>query len=839
MLDIKSATYARNAGQLEELIVLGLAMGLDLKPSIKGLKKLKAALASSGGPGGGDAAADASSSGGAALGHGPDDSKPATVSMSVQEVDVDRLDFGGPMPDALAPANTGLRPYNKSLGPLCHTPLETLTRKEKLDYFALHRNCDHMHMCGAQLPGFNDIPQAVVQHKSYVAVFDEYIRYTHMAMVERLPSGMLVAAWQAAPFPEGTNTSAMGSTERLGVEGLDQQHLMMAFSKDALGTAWWPPFKLDHIHGGAALWGPVLHLANSGTLWLFYSESKGCRRAPTPDAPQTDTQLWVPGGDIKVTTAPVRDLPPLPAHGTAHSPPPPLDWSPARTIHQQEDEGGVPKVVSNRLAVLEVFSPTWLLPYWREMPRAAEPADTCLTGALEGSGVLISHDEGLTWRTSEIITDPRTTLIEGTLAELNNGSVLMMFRTLSGCIFSSLSHDGGYTWTRPEILSLPNPNSKMHLLRLAPHGQLLLVFNNHRPSGQYMGIDKCRGCRTRLHMALSRDDGETWERIGRIDEEVSTHSIRIHYPSAVQLADPNMAVIVFSRFYLSPRMGLVSPEQGVVAVSVNLTLPIAGKQPPPPPPPPWRKPKKGARHEAAPAVASKGSHAADGHGKYGSGIHPLNSAGQGRKGSHGHSGTGVPAVHPPPISTAQVDVVEVSSSVSNVPGSSGRDVVDKGDGAGGSISVLDEAAPGSNVVASGDLVEDSGQKGDVLQDDPDDVVQDGPEETPVMDESAQSGESAPVDESPLYIGEGAENVTQSEDGGWEKETPGTGLDDEDGHTASLGEDDVNTSEAVIADAAIDSTASRPMAVGWEETVGVGLITDQEGEEEAEGFAEPE
>ena len=66
-----------------------------------------------------------------------------------------------------------------------------------------------------------------------------------------------------------------------------------------------------------------------------------------------DPKLWVPGGDIKVITS-VGSL-----ENNA--------WSPARTVLSQSSDGGIPKVISNRVTVLSTGE--WLLPFWREQVR--------------------------------------------------------------------------------------------------------------------------------------------------------------------------------------------------------------------------------------------------------------------------------------------------------------------------------------------------------------------------------------------------------------------------------------------------------------------------------------
>lgn len=100
---------------------------------------------------------------------------------------------------------------------------------------------------------------------------------------------------------------------------------------------------------------------------------------------------------------------------------------------------------------------------------------------------------------------PNTHLIEGTAAEMRNGSVLMIFRTQvgapplaqpagasdpraccvdpppsntpvaqAGCLYSSTSDDKGLTWSPTKPMAIPNPNSKVHLMRMEPSGARVL-----------------------------------------------------------------------------------------------------------------------------------------------------------------------------------------------------------------------------------------------------------------------------------------------------------------------------------------------------------------------------
>jgi hypothetical protein len=77
-------------------------------------------------------------------------------------------------------------------------------------------------------------------------------------------------------------------------------------------------------------------------------------------------------------------------------------------------------VLANKLVVLR--NGDWVLPYWREKGK-------CETTAKAYAGVLISTDRGATWATHGSIVHPKTWLIENTVVEVQNGKLLMLFRT--------------------------------------------------------------------------------------------------------------------------------------------------------------------------------------------------------------------------------------------------------------------------------------------------------------------------------------------------------------------------------------------------------------------------
>jgi len=370
-------------------------------------------------------------------------------------------------------------------------------------------------------------------HKAWISpIANNTLKYKHMATIARLgsvdsPNARFVVAWQGAEDNEGSLT----------------QRIYHAFSKSSTGEKWGPEFKIPAIENGNAQWSPVLHVdEDNNEIFLFYSESRECiRMAPqegdfNPSGVQNDRQL--PGGDIMMTSLKV---PTFENYEWLKS----VRWAPPKKIFRQGDVGKgvgpIPKVIANPMIVLR--SGVWLLPYWRE-PHDAPPCSNLLL-TKGNAGVLRSRDNGKTWKAYGKLDHPRTWLIENTLSERDDGSVLMLFRTKIGVLYASASYDEGITWTPPESTAIPNPDSKIVLTRLHS-GALAMVLNAH---GKLRG--QKRHARTFLDVAVSGDGGATWRRIARLEDESQSPLVRSHYPTAIEAfrEGGTRLLITYSKFY--------------------------------------------------------------------------------------------------------------------------------------------------------------------------------------------------------------------------------------------------------------------------------------------------
>jgi len=119
----------------------------------------------------------------------------------------------------------------------------------------------------------------------------------------------------------------------------------------------------------------------------------------------------------------------------------------------------------------------------------------------------LSDDDGETWRESQRV-QPETGSWEPACIELKDGRVLMLMRTQLGGQYQSISEDGGETWSTPVATDLAGTAAPVSISRIPKTGDLLAIWN-HNPGGSK---------RNPLTAALSRNDGETWERFRNIEE---------------------------------------------------------------------------------------------------------------------------------------------------------------------------------------------------------------------------------------------------------------------------------------------------------------------------------
>ncbi|GAA0527477.1 sialidase family protein [Saccharopolyspora thermophila] len=207
-------------------------------------------------------------------------------------------------------------------------------------------------------------------------------------------------------------------------------------------------------------------------------------------------------------------------------------WSEPEVLFPATESGGV--FVRQPVVVLD--SGRWLLPVFH----CATTQGARWVGDRDTSAVLISDDQGATWRERQV--PGSTGCVHMNVHPVADGALVALFRSRwADSIYRSESHDGGETWSVPVPTELPNNNSSIQFVPLAD-GSLALVYNHssaadatERRLSLYDEIDDdglaeqpapegAPGAafwgapRAPMTLALSADGGNTWPR--RRDLEV-------------------------------------------------------------------------------------------------------------------------------------------------------------------------------------------------------------------------------------------------------------------------------------------------------------------------------
>lgn len=202
-----------------------------------------------------------------------------------------------------------------------------------------------------------------------------------------------------------------------------------------------------------------------------------------------------------------------------------------------------------------------------------------LVHSVDGSGetrprhlvtdVLGSTDRGQSWQkwTRQPLDVPLNPYVSGeygfwecTLAELDNGELLMYGRTATGWLYGSRSFDRGRTWTEPFDAGLRNPLAPPYLKRIAGTSILILLNNPIQPRE-----DVVFGQRYVLGSRISTDGGRTWGNFKEIENH--THNWWYDYPNMIQSGDV---------FHVSYRAIEMTPENRWGRVHLaHLTLPVS------------------------------------------------------------------------------------------------------------------------------------------------------------------------------------------------------------------------------------------------------------------------
>lgn len=260
------------------------------------------------------------------------------------------------------------------------------------------------------------------------------------------------------------------------------------FSRKNRGAAGWsPPQQFTHF-SEVPCWNPVLFRDESNTVWLFFKIGVN---------PMSWVGAYGKSFDGGITW---NDFQFLPAGLLG-----PVRCKPLRL-----SEGVIlagTSVEAGRHESGSTPQPYWSWASWVER----------------------STDQGRTWTSHGPITYPGVNfgIIQPTLWETESGQVRMLMRSTSqiGQICEAVSHDRGVTWTAARATTLPNPNSGIDAVKLRD-GRVALVYNHTRIG------------RSPLNLAVSSDDGETWEPPHVIENEQGEFS----YPAIIQSSDGKLHI---------------------------------------------------------------------------------------------------------------------------------------------------------------------------------------------------------------------------------------------------------------------------------------------------------
>lgn len=150
---------------------------------------------------------------------------------------------------------------------------------------------------------------------------------------------------------------------------------------------------------------------------------------------------------------------------------------------------------------------------------------------LHGCMSFIADDAFTTFEPGGIVNNRPLGLLEPTVIQLKDGSVVMLMRAeWGGFLWKSVSTDGGRTWSPAEQTDIPNPSSLADLMRW-PDGRIFLL---HNPNGGKVGG---RGSRDPLAMWVSDDEMKTWSAKATL-----ASGARCAYPHALRTRDGKLLV---------------------------------------------------------------------------------------------------------------------------------------------------------------------------------------------------------------------------------------------------------------------------------------------------------
>ncbi|QDU12012.1 sialidase family protein [Gimesia aquarii] len=129
-----------------------------------------------------------------------------------------------------------------------------------------------------------------------------------------------------------------------------------------------------------------------------------------------------------------------------------------------------------------------------------------------------SDDNGKTWQRGEEVVvqkqvgEKQPYMQEPGVVELKDGRLMGFCRTNGGSQYVAYSSDGGKSFSELKPSNMIAPVSPASIERIPATGDLLLVWNNHERISPQL-----RGKRTPLSIAVSKDEGKTWQHTQNIE----------------------------------------------------------------------------------------------------------------------------------------------------------------------------------------------------------------------------------------------------------------------------------------------------------------------------------
>ena len=245
----------------------------------------------------------------------------------------------------------------------------------------------------------------------------------------------------------------------------DAPHCTVARYSSDNGKTWTSDDIVQHIEGGLSL----LRLPD-GRIALFYLRFKNFGKDLYP-------YMIISDDEAKTWSAPVKCV----------------------------DEPGYYTINNDRIVLLKNGRIIVPVAYYS----SGESTDN------NGTYSYYSDDIGETWHRSERTPNPNNVeLQEPGVVELKNGDLMMFIRTNSGLQYLSYSKDKGEHWSAVEPSNIRSPLSPASIKRIPSTGDLLLVWNDNYDPNHIDG-----GNRSPLSMAISKDEGKTWEKKKTIESD--------------------------------------------------------------------------------------------------------------------------------------------------------------------------------------------------------------------------------------------------------------------------------------------------------------------------------